>query len=1208
MRRLLTVLRIGCGLLTALLILAVLLLAWLLSTTIGLRTALDIAGSVSGGALRVEQAEGRVLGGFELQGLRLEAGGHQVAVDRLLLDWSPGWLPAATLRIAALHADGVRVELAPPVAEAEPEAAAAPLELDVSLPGRLRIDDLRLRDILVAQAGATVVELDEVGLRARAGGRRIRIDQLWVQHPQFGAYQLQARLHTPPQRLRIVELALTGPGRLSLQGELPLRFDAEAPDATLDLAWTDLHWPPQGPRQFESAHGQARLRGPLLRPELHAELLLGSLDVPAGEVTLDAHWRGEDFDLRAGWTDLLDPLAPTRPTWRSARGELLAGGRIDAWQAQLDAEAEVQGLPAALRLRAQGDLAQAEVETLRLDLFDGHAEIAGALRWSPALAGGFDLRLSGLDPAPLAAGFPGRLNGEARLDLDAGGDGAPAARLRLRIADSQLRGYPLAARIDASWRDAVAEVAQADLRSGDSRLQLRGRVTPPFAATARLDSPDLAALAPGLAGALTLDISADGELPRLHLRAQGEAAGLAAGTLRIETVRLDADLDLAGATRLDLALDDLHLGMPVDSVRLALDGEAARHVLRVDSHARDSRFILTAEGGVDVEALRWQGRIADLAFEPGDIGEWRLQAPAALTAGREGVSLAPLCLAGGGGRSCAEGELIGGDGYAAFSVQALALGYFQPFLPPGLAIEGEVDGSGDLLIRGGAPGRADVALEVSRGHFSLPGAPSLRFGPGRVYAEGDVKTGIDAGIDLAIDAGLLTGRAQLGAAGAGGVMPLSGDVLFDLPNLDFLPVFATEVLEASGQVSGGLRLAGDTARPAFTGELALADGRIRLDTPGLTLEAVQARLHAGADGRLRLDADLRSGDGALTVGGDVDFADGRPRADIRVQGDRFQAANLPEVRLWVTPDLRIVYDEALRISGSVQVPEAMIEPQKFSGGGGVTASRDQVIVVDGREVDDIPAGLPVHAEVTVVLGDAVRLEGYGLKTRLGGRLTVIESPGRLTRGRGELRLEEGQYKAYGQDLTIERGRLIFDSGPVTEPGLDFRAVRRPRRDVMVGVEVRGTLEAPAFQLFSEPPMQQDAQLSWLVLGRPPPSGGSQGEDQALLAAAALALGLRGGDWLAGRIGGGIGLDEISVGSEPGEDASQARLTVGKYIGSRLYVSYGVGLFQPGHIYRLRYDLGRGFALQAETGVHSGGDLLYTIERGAPPPLPGDDPG
>ena len=229
-----------------------------------------------------------------------------------------------------------------------------------------------------------------------------------------------------------------------------------------------------------------------------------------------------------------------------------------------------------------------------------------------------------------------------------------------------------------------------------------------------------------------------------------------------------------------------------------------------------------------------------------------------------------------------------------------------------------------------------------------------------------------------------------------------------------------------------------------------------------------------------------------------------------------------------------------------------------------------------------------------MLGDKVSFKGFGLKTRFEGNLRAIERPGRPGTGRGEIRMVGGHYKAYGQDLAIDTGKVIFNGGPLTEPAVEIRATRIPAEGIEVGVLVRGTLEAPDFQLYSTPAMPRERQLSWLVLGRSLEDGGGGDERQAL-ANAALALGLARTDSVANSLKGGLNLDDVSIGSAPGEDASQASLTVGKYLSPKLYVSYGVGLFQPGQVFKLLYDLGRGFKIATESGVQTGGDLLYSVE-------------
>ncbi|MEA3243822.1 MAG: translocation/assembly module TamB domain-containing protein, partial [Pseudomonadota bacterium] len=186
---------------------------------------------------------------------------------------------------------------------------------------------------------------------------------------------------------------------------------------------------------------------------------------------------------------------------------------------------------------------------------------------------------------------------------------------------------------------------------------------------------------------------------------------------------------------------------------------------------------------------------------------------------------------------------------------------------------------------------------------------------------------------------------------------------------------------------------------------------------------------------------------------------------------------------------------------------------------------------------------------------------------------------------------------YGQNLDIRTGRLLFAGGPITEPGLEIEAVRRPAPGILVGVRARGSMRKPDFSLFSEPGMSQSDQLSWLVLGRPLESDTSS-QDRNSLNQAAILLGLGGGLALTEEFGEKLGIDEISIESDPDDETNQASLLVGKYLSPKLFVSYGVGIFEPVSTLRLRYALGSKWKLVGESSaLRSGADLFYVIEVG-----------
>src|SRR5690606_27525042 len=127
-----------------------------------------------------------------------------------------------------------------------------------------------------------------------------------------------------------------------------------------------------------------------------------------------------------------------------------------------------------------------------------------------------------------------------------------------------------------------------------------------------------------------------------------------------------------------------------------------------------------------------------------------------------------------------------------------------------------------------------------------------------------------------------------------------------------------------------------------------------------------------------------------------------------------------------------------------------------------------------------------------------------------------------TTGSGELRVEEGTYEAYGQELEIRTGRLLFAGGAIARPGIDIEAVRRPAEDILVGARVRGTLSQPELSVFSEPPMPEQEQLSYLVLGRP--LEGASASESSAMSQAAMALGLRGGNFVSERLNETLGFD------------------------------------------------------------------------------------
>jgi translocation and assembly module TamB len=239
--------------------------------------------------------------------------------------------------------------------------------------------------------------------------------------------------------------------------------------------------------------------------------------------------------------------------------------------------------------------------------------------------------------------------------------------------------------------------------------------------------------------------------------------------------------------------------------------------------------------------------------------------------------------------------------------------------------------------------------------------------------------------------------------------------------------------------------------------------------------------------------------------------------------------------------------------------------------------------------------MDIFAKVEVILGDDVQVEAAGFKGKLQGSLTVEQTPQLSPRGSGTIQVAAGDYRIYGQDLAIERGRVLFSGGPIDNPGLDLRVSRSYKEnseDISVGAQISGTLRAPHLELFSQPAMPDSSIISYLIFGRAPDT--TSETENALLYQAASALATTGSSSTVKNISDTLGLDELSL--KGGQSLNDAALVIGKYLSPELYISFGIGLFEAAETFNLRYKITDRLSLESSTsGDQSGADVIYTIE-------------
>ncbi|MBK1732825.1 translocation/assembly module TamB domain-containing protein [Thiococcus pfennigii] len=1221
------------GLLGALLSVALLLVALVVGTQTGLRFALTALDDLAPGLLHVERADGRLAGELHLQGVQLKLGGLEVRLSHLDLDWAPLGALVGRVRVARLAAGDLDLILAPSADETEGEplrlpTIALPVAVEIAEARLERLAVARADD----SGEVPIVLLEGLGLAGRWQGHAVTIDELFARLPDLGlAARAEGRVELlddypltlvagwtldedpgPPLagraeaegtlagQLRLTH-ALTGAATADLSAELERLLDDPRWEATLDIRAVDLpalaaDLPPTELTARVATRGDltaARIDGTLAarsaeRPELgdwQARLGLdwrdrvlvvdtlelseaGSAARLSADGRLDLAATPPAFTATGAWQGLRWPLAGPADL-ASPKGQLDASGTLEAFGYQIATEIGGAMLPRAdLALAGGADLAGTRIATLEIATLDGQLTGQGELTWRPALRWDLALTASDIDPGVQWPQWPGRLDGQLASNGTIGADG-PDLRVQIDALGGELRGYPVAASGQLVGQDGEVQIDDLAVSSGPSRLRASGLIGERLALDFDFASPDLASLAPGGRGRLTIAGQLTGTLerPALALDIAAQDAAIAGQSAAQLSGKVALGLDPGARLSLDLTGADLGLGgLQWGRLRLAGDGTTADHRLSLELAGPTQTIALAATGGLS-DPPAYRGRLTQLDLLGDTVGDWRLTRPGPLAFTPPTLAIGPLCLGDGAGSGgCLEFAQPSAEEWrASLDIDRFDLAHLAALLPPRLAATGTAQAQARLTGTGERL-RGTARLALPQGRLAWTGQPGI-----------DEEVIDLSGARLELDAGdaALAARLAVPLTGLGGIdgdlrladwrldaptrpdQPLRGRLRADIQDLGRLERFIPDINDLRGRLSADLGLAGTLGDPAFTGEATLSEARF--DVPLIGLKARQVGFSAVASGRNRIDyqGSAKLGRGQLDLGGTTREQAAGWETRLTAAGTDLRIADTKEYQVRLSPDLEIALDpDRVRITGEVRMPEASLQPRSIPAGT-VTPSPDVVMVGE-----DGASPLPLEIDVRLILGKAVSLDAFGVRGDLRGDLRVRQGPEQEEpHGDGQLQIVDGTYRlstgigllaAVGKPLTIKQGRLIFANTPLSNPGLLLQA-EREGGDLTAGVQVLGTLREPKLSFFSntDPGMTQSEISRYLITGTPP-----------------------GGDL---------------------QDADRS-LSVGTYVTPKLYMEYVTSIGEEDDKVRLRYELTDHVELQTETGSAQGGDIFFKFEN------------
>ncbi|MFZ4833943.1 autotransporter assembly complex protein TamB [Rouxiella sp. Mn2063] len=855
--------------------------------------------------------------------------------------------------------------------------------------------------------------------------------------------------------------------------------------------------------------------------------------------------------------------------------------------------------PATLSLDGKGNIEQFHLTLLRLAALQGNTSLTGVVDWSKAISWNTLLTLDGINTAKQWPEWPAKLQGKiaTRGSLYGGS-------WQLQVPTLQLDGNVKQnkVQVQGNLRGNAAgqwDIPQLHLELGRNNIDVKGNLSDKWNLDANIDAPHLDGALPGLGGVAKGKLQLRGNLKAPQLLVDLNAAGLKWQEMSVSRVSIKGDVSANEQIQGNVAVQVQQLKqdtLEISNLTLDAKGNEKQHQLKLNIVGQPVSGHLALTGSFDRKTEQWTGNLNNTLFDT-PVGEWRLTRSIALQYfnADQHVTIGPHCWQNPNADICVPTTINAGtSGQASLQLNRFDLAMLKPLL------------TDETQLQGVFSGKANVSWKAQGG---LPQASLTLDGKGVKVQQAVQGNMLPIALDtLSLTAALNNGRADLGwlikianngqldgkiqIADPMGKRNLSGNINIARVSLALLQPALADGEKVSGQLNANLRVGGNAKQPQVFGRLALSN--LGVDAEFMPFDISNANLNINFNGMSSmLDGVIQTTHGQLALNGNADWSNINAwRAQIAAKGDKVRISIPPMVRLDVSPDL--VFEatpQAFSLDGKVDIPWARITVQELPESA-VGVSSDEVMLNDQHQpIAPASTSIPINTNLVVNIGKDVRLDAFGLKARLEGALKVAQDKRGLGLN-GQINIPSGRFHAYGQDLIVRKGQLLF-SGPADQPLLNLEAIRNPdstENNVVAGVRVTGEADAPKLEIFSDPTMSQQEALSYLLRGQ---GLNNSGADSSAMTSMLVGIGVAQSGKLVGKIGEAFGVSNLALDTQGVGDSSQ--VVVSGYVLPGLQVKYGVGIFDSLATLTLRYRLMPKLYLEAVSGIDQALDLLYQFE-------------
>ena len=878
------------------------------------------------------------------------------------------------------------------------------------------------------------------------------------------------------------------------------------------------------------------------------------------------------------------------------------GGKMTDYTLSFRTAVKGQGVPPAdITIDAKGNERQVSLDKLTVAALEGKTELTALLDWQQAISWRGELALRGINTAKVAPDWPSKLDGLIKTNGSLYGGtwqmNVPEVKITGNVkqnkvnVEGSLRGNSY-----MQWTIPGLHVAL-----GNNTADVKGELgVKALNLDANIDAPKLDNMLPGLGGTAKGLVKIRGTVDAPQLLADITARGLRWQELSIAQVRVDGEVKSTDqiAGNLDVRVERIaQPGVNIGLVHLAAKGNEKQHALQLQIQGEPVSGQLALSGSFDRKEERWKGALSNTRFQT-PVGPWSVNRDIALDYRNleQKISIGPHCWVNPNAELCVPQTIdAGAAGHAIVNLNRFDLAMLKPFMPEATQASGVFSGNADVTWDTTKEGLPQGKVTLSGRNVKVT----------QIVNNAPLPVAFDT---LNLNADLHNNRAELGwliqltnngqldgqvqVTDPQGRRNLGGNVNIRNFSLAMINPIFSRGEKAEGKLNANLRLGGNAMSPLLFGQMQL--NGIDVDGNFMPFDMQPSQITMNFNGASStLQGDIRTQQGQISLNGDADWRQiDNWRARIAAKGSRVRITVPPMVRLDVSPDIVFNATPSLfTLDGNVDIPWARIIVKEVPESAVGVSSDEVMLNRDLKPENTQSASIPINSNLNIHVGNNVRLDAFGLKARLTGDLKVAQDKQGLGLN-GQINIPEGRFHAYGQDLIVRKGELLF-SGPPDQPLLNIEAIRNPEsteNDVIAGVRVTGTADQPKAEVFSDPAMSQQEALSYLVRGQGLDSGQS---DSAAMTSMLIGMGVAQSGQLVGKIGETFGVSNLALDTQGVGDSSQ--VVVSGYVLPGLQVKYGVGIFDSLATLTLRYRLMPKLYLEAVSGVDQALDLLYQFE-------------